>query len=237
MIMATKIFQGPCLVLACSALSACLGGSTSGTGGGGGGGGGGAGGPKPISPAAFAAAHDRVSGMGPTIDMPISGMARFAGEGHATLNRGASQLGELMGDIEMSVDFAAANSPGSHTRAMSGRISNIRGTIGKEQVSFDGALTTADAKSKSLDSTVVTTTSTFNAPIIGTTTTRTGSIMGHFTGDVALGGDSGPVIVQLGGAFTGPGAQGATGTVGGTMWDPGNPEAYTIAGRFYLDRK
>lgn len=218
------------LLGACTALAGCLS-----SGGGGAGGGGGGGGGTPTTPADYDAAFNRISALGPTQDMPITGTATYNGAAKVALNKGTDKIGDLLGDLEFTVDFAAANA--DSTKGLSGKAGNFRGTVDGTDVAFEGELTTAAASARGLPQTVGITTTTITLPIVGgERTLRTGSFMAHLAGDLDVAGESGLVVVQTGGTFFGDGGQAITGPVGGTWWGPGGPSEYTVGGTWYVEK-
>lgn len=197
--------------------------------------GGGGGGGGPIGTVAqHDAAYTRVSGLIPTSDMPTTGTANFEGGVKAVLNKGGSAIGTMLGDLEMAIDFGAADK----TRAVTGSATNFRGTIGGNDETFAGTLTTADAAAKGLPSAI--SIDEFTTPPIADVppiTVRTGAISANFSGDLDLNGTAGTVLLTTGGAFVGTGAQGAHGPALGTWWGPAGPSEYNVTGTWFVERK
>jgi hypothetical protein len=230
MTMIGKIVRVSIAVGACSALAGCLGGAGGAAGGGGGGGSGGGGGGLTV--AQFGTEMSRIQNTIATTDMPASGTATFDGTIKTDLRKGANVVGDLLGDLSLTVDFAQAGTDGSVT----GQATNFRGTVNGQPTTYAGTLTTADAAAKSLPSVHTVTTDTFNAPIVGPITTRTGAISVSLTGDLEVGGVDGAVVLNPGGSFVGAGAQAMWGPVVGTWWGPQGPSEYTVAGTWFAER-
>jgi hypothetical protein len=212
---------------ACSALAGCLGGAGGAAGGGGGGGGG-----SGLTVAQFNTEMTRIQNIVPTSDMPATGTATFDGTIKTDLRKGANVIGNLLGDLTLTVDFAQAGTDGSVT----GQATNFRGTVNGQAATYAGTLTTADAAGKGLPSVHTVTTTTINAPIVGPITTRTGGISVSLTGDLEVGGVDGAVVLNPGGSFVGAGAQAMWGPVVGTWWGPAGPSEYTVAGTWFAER-
>lgn len=217
-------------LMACTAVAGCLGSGGGGAGGGTGGGGGGGG---ATTIAQHDAAFDRVKGLIPTSDMPTTGTANFAGTVKTVLNKGTNPIGTLLGDLEMAIDFGAADK----TKAITGSATNFHGTVNGKDETYTGTLTTANAAAKSLPSTLAIDERTITPPVGGPVTVRTGSIMANMSGDLTVGGKSGTVLLTTGGTFFGPGGQAISGPALGTWWGPAGPSEYTVGGTVVMERK
>ncbi|MDD7971958.1 hypothetical protein [Roseinatronobacter alkalisoli] len=209
------------MITASVALAGCLGG-----GGGAGGGGGGGGGAGTVTQ--HDARFDQISGMIPTTDMPTTGSADYAGSVKTVLNEGSTPIGTLLGDIEMQLNFGQAFADPA-SQSVSGRIHNIRGTVGTEDVTYEGELTTAAAAAPS--------TMSINQMAIAGTTVTTGVIASNFGGELTLDGTTGNANLMLGGAFVGAGGQAASGPAVGGWWRPGGLSDYTVGGTWYIERQ
>lgn len=217
-----------CLALGAGmALSGCLN-----TGGGGAGGGGGGGGGATV--AQFDAAYNRITSLAPTSDMPATGTATYTGAAKLALNEGSTKIGDLLADLEYTIDLGAASA--DRTTGMSGKAGNFRGTVNGEEVAFAGEVTTAEGKARSLPQAVDITETTMTLPVVGTTTLRTGAIMANMAGELEVNGERGLVILQTGGNFFGPGGQAMSGPAGGSWWGPAGPSSYTVAGTWYAEK-
>ncbi len=214
------------VISASVALAGCLGSTGGGGAGGGAGGGGGGGGAGTVS--AHDARFDQLSGMVPTTDMPITGTADYAGSVKTILNEGSTPIGTLLGEIEMQLDFGQAFADIT-AQSVTGRVHNIRGTIGDDDVTYDGELTTAAAGAPS-------TMNISQTDVAGMTLT-TGAIMANFGGDLTLDGETGQANLMLGGAFVGPGGQAAHGPAAGTWWRPGGLSDFNVGGTWYAERQ
>lgn len=217
------------LISASIALAGCLGSSGGGAGGGGAGGGAGGGGAGTV--AQHDTRFDQISGMIPTTDMPTTGSANYAGSVKTILNEGSTPIGTLLGDIEMQLDFGMAFADPA-SQSVTGRVHNIRGTIGTEDVTYEGELTTAAAAAPS---TMAITETSLGMP--GVPDITTGAIMSNFGGDLTLDGTTGQANLMLGGAFSGPGGQAASGPANGALWRPGGLSDYTVGGTWYIERQ
>lgn len=235
----------------CTALAGCLGsgggGVAVGGGGGGGGGTGGGGTGAPGTVAQFDARLDLIQDMVQTSDMPISGTANYAGSVKTMLNENSTTIGTLLGDIDMSVDFGRAFAD-RNSASVTGRVSNIRGTVAGTDVTYDGELTTAAAAARGLPSVMAIERRTISVPPlpgvppIPDQTVTTGSIAGNFAGDLTVNGNSGPVVLGMVGNFFDPmGAaqrgQAAYGGVAGQWFRPGATTQYTVAGDWFMERQ
>lgn len=205
------------------ALAGCLGSSGGGSAGGGGGGGGGAG-----SVGQHDTRYDQLSAMIPTTDMPTTGTANYAGSVKTILNEGSTPIGELLGDIELQLNFGQAFADNT-VSSVSGRVHNIRGTVGGDDVAYDTELTTAASGAPS--------TMTITQTDVAGTTVTTGAIMSNFAGDVTHEGESGQVNLMLGGYFVGGGGQAALGPASGAWWGPGGLSDYSVGGTWYIERQ
>lgn len=227
MTMIGKIVRVSIALGACSALAGCLGGAGGAAGGGGGGGGG-----TGLTVAQFNTEMTRIQNIVATTDMPATGTATFDGTIKTDLRKGTNVVGDLLGDLTLTVDFARAGQVGS----VSGQATNFRGTVNGQAATYTGTLTTADADAKGFGSTHTVDERTINAPIVGPITTRTGALSVAMTGDLAVGGVDGAVVLNPGGIFVGPGAQAMWGPVSGTWWGPAGPSEYTVAGTWFAER-
>lgn len=220
---------------ACTALAGCL--SSGGVGGAGGTGTGGTGTGGTTTGGLTVTEHDaavkRVTSLIPSSNVPTSGTASYAGGVKTDLYKGTSPIGTLLGDLAMTIDFSKSGA----TQGITGEITNIRGKQGTTDVTYAGKLTTEDAKSKGFSNTVGTVTTTVPAPVVGSVTTTTGSVMAHFTGDLTVDGKSGDVVVQTGGSFFGDQGQAIYGPTGGTWWGPAGPTEYSVRGTWFAEKK
>lgn len=210
----------------CLTLSAC--GGDGGGEGGSGSQGYGSGGRQPVDP--FDQRFQEIFAMDLSTDMPQSGRASYSGLTETELHRGASSVGHLRGEMEMSVDFAAASSRATEHQALSGRMHNFRGTIDGSEVVFSGELTTAAARDQGFDSRARVADQIIAPP------GRLGSLVAHFAGDLATGTSGGPVHLEAAGNFRGPGGAAASGTLGGIWTDPAGVDPLTANGRFVVER-
>ncbi|MDO9524110.1 MAG: hypothetical protein Q7J57_01005 [Gemmobacter sp.] len=226
MIRFTAVLRGTAGVLACAALSACLG-----NGAGGGAGGGGGGGGTGLTPEEYDANFERVTGMIPTSDMPSTGSAKFTGTVSTELREtgpSGAVAGRMLGDLDMDINFdPTVVSP------ISGTATNFRGVIDGNDVAFSGTLATDAAR---LPTAIAVTEDTIPLPTGGSVDLRAGSMSANLFGDLELDGADGEVILSLGGAFVGPGAQASYGPAIGTWWGPTGPDGYVASGTYYIER-
>lgn len=66
---------------------------------------------------------------------------------------------------------------------------------------------------------------------------RPGAISANFSGVPDLNGTAGTVPLTTGGAFVGPGAQGAHGAALGPWRGPAGPPEYSVSGPWFVERK
>lgn len=234
------------LAVACTALAGCLGSGGGGGGAAGGGGGGGGGGSATL--AEYEAALNSVTGMIPTSDMPVTGTASYAGEVHATLHEGASKVGDLLADVQMEVDFAAASADRT-TGVVGGKVDNIRGTVDGEDVAIGGELTVAEADKRGFKSVleIVTTKGSDIGGVAGGALPggvtipdiNTGHASINFAGDLTDGEDESIAFnLTLGGNFVGPGGQAIHGAAVGTAIElMGTTKPLSVGGDWYANRK
>lgn len=217
------------------ALAGCLG---SGGGGGGAAAGGGAGGAtgSVTSPSAHNARFETISSTIATTDMPTTGSANYRGSVNTILRENTTEIGSLLGDVEFTANFGTAFNDMTQ-QSVNGRVHNIRGTVGGEDVVFEGELTTAAAEARGFISTMQIQQNTISVPGVPTQNLTTGGITASFVGDLEVEDRSGPVILNLGGNFVGAGGSGAFGPAGGQWWGPGNPTQYTVGGTWYAERQ
>ena len=217
------------LLLVTSVLSACLG-SGSGGGAGSGGGGGGAGGGGAGGGDAFAAYDDayadataNVLANAPTSDMPVSGSANFSGEAKLTQfmnGDGTLAADAVLADVALAVQFGAGS-----TGRISGSADNIRRSLDGKVETYDVRLTSDYAgNTLKLPSSIATVENTINVPGRGPITTRTGSYQVNMaapvtTADIPDLETDGDLLLTLGGAFTGQGAQGSIGSASAQILD------------------
>lgn len=218
-----SLLQTGVMISASIALAGCLG---SGGGGGAGGGAGGGGGAGTVSQ--HDTRFDQISGMSPTTDMPTTGSADYAGSVKTVLNDGSTPIGTLLGDIEMQLNFGQAFAD-ANSQSVTGRVHNIRGTVGDEEISYEGELTTAAAAPPSVMA--------INQTSIAGANLTTGSIMANFGGDVTVDGEAGEANLMLGGNFFGAGGQAASGPAVGSWWRSGGLSDYSVSGTWYIERE
>lgn len=213
----------------------CLGSGSGGTGGGAGG----SGDPFVDYDTAYASATAATLANAPTSDMPISGNGTYSGAFKLTDIRdagGDTVADVIVGDVALDVGFSTGS-----TGTISGTIDNLYASVDGDTVASDLVLTTQYAAAQGIPSTLATVSNTINVPGIGTQTLRTGSYSAAFGAEVsaddlpgvAINGD---LLVTLGGTFTGPGAQGSTGTALGQLITNTSIGAYGGAGTHYTTK-
>ncbi|WP_226780794.1 hypothetical protein [Oceaniglobus trochenteri] len=179
-------------LMAATSLSACLG---SGSGGGGGGGGG------PVDVTQYDTNLERVRDMIPTSDMQTTGTASFSGNTYLEPVDGTT--GHIIGDVNIDVDFAAANDA-----AISGTANNFRGVLDGEDVAMEGELSTGPRFPSAFVNDDIAVPVPPGGPIPGApATVRPGSASIAMYGDIVDEGDTSTVLLTLGGNFVGPGGQ------------------------------
>lgn len=222
-----SVFKISVSLLGCMALAGCLNsGSGGGVAGGGGGGGGGA----------TASQHDtRVAALNSAIastNVPTSGTASYAGSVKADLNEAATTIGSIMGDLEMQIDFGAAFAD-SAAQSVSGRISNLRGTINDTEFASETELTTQEALARGFRSTM-----NINQTAVMGQTITTGSVAARFVQDLAINDVPGELNLGLvAGIPRGDAAASIVGSVQGVWVRPGGISDYNAVGTWYADRQ
>lgn len=224
---------GVALVTA-TALSGCLGGGGGSGGGGGGGGGGG-------TPAGYQAAYDRASGKIPTNDMPTSGSASYAGQVQMAARDagqvGSPEVGRVTGDIAMDVSFRAAGVTAGNN--VTGSATNFVVEAGGQSQALAGTLTAgAGGLPATVSATSLGVISTPVGPVdAGTVGALNVAFRGELSGSVDGAPMTGDVILNIGGAFTGPGAESAFGPAGMLGVEDGGFADIVGQGTFYLNRR
>lgn len=170
---------------------------------------------------AYAAAQGQIQ-----TQTPLTGTASYSGRTHIDLpdaNNAGQNNGYLEGDLDLTIDFDAANNP------ISGTASNFTGELDGAATSATGTLTTA--ASSGVNAISATTTI---LPVIGSITT-TGLIAG-LNGDLTDVGSGTTSNVELGliGTFTGNNGSGAFGAASAVVQTAGQANVIT-SGTFYLD--
>lgn len=247
----SKIVKGFAVAAMCTTLAACFGsssntgttapaagggtgstgGSTGGTGGSTGGTGGSTGGSTggntggsggTTSFAAFDSGFMAAQTTAPT-QTPLTGSADYTGK--VALNTGSTTLGDpdntIVGDLDLSINFDAANNP------ISGTATNFAGTVGGTATTIGGTLT-ADQSANALNNIVA---SQVNVPVVGsiTTTSLAVRMRGDLTGPTAA--LNGPSNLNLQGTFTG--ADGASNFGPATLDSSGGG---LTGGTYYLNK-
>ncbi len=214
---------------AAMSLSACLGGGGGGAAGGGGGGGAGGAG-SPANSAAFQTNYDRVTSVAPSSDVPTQITATYVGAVRANILEGTSQVGEMLADLELALDWTdtpAAN----ETNVWSGSMRNLRGTFDDEDFTADGQLNVLPARSA-----IQRQETTIALPGLPTVTTATAGMQIEMAGVVTIDGDSLNAGALLGGNCFDVACRAIAGTVGGTITDTLITPDYTLSGQFYAER-
>ncbi len=219
-------------LLASTALAGCLGGG--GTAGGAAGGG-------PAAPAAptassgYQAEFDRISAIAPTSDMPTSIQANYAGQMRADVTEASNIVGEIVGDVNLAVDWT----DGQSANPFSGTASNFQGRLtGGEFEAIDGTLSVDPAFSGTIARTVI---PASNVAGFAIPEVQTGAMSVTLSGQLTQGSDTADTTVLLGGNFHGPGASAATGAVSGGFKDTSasGPSIFDggIGGTYYIERQ
>ena len=169
--------------------------------------------------------------------MPSSNTANYTGQVYLDITdttASANDVGQVVGDLAMSIDFDATGGD------VSGTISNVVGeTPGGDALAFDGELTTAAADGLGFASVVQTSEVVLPPPASGTI--RTGAMLANFYGtldqtEVAAGdGLDGDVLVFLGGAFFGDAAAAAAGPAAALDSFPGDA-SFVGSGTYYAEQ-
>jgi|GEM_PF-5614059 len=218
------------LLLVCHGLLGCSGG------------GGGAGTQAVRGPAgfrytdAFEQRYQEIDRVDLTIDMPRSGSARYSGVTSVALDRGGPPVGQMTGEVEMTVDFAAAAQRSTEGQALSGRMYNFKGQIDGSEVIFAGQLTTSAAKDLGNES-FARVSNQIIGPFGPDGPGRIGSVDAQFAGELSTGGIGSHVWLEAGGSFRGAEAAGITGIVKGTWSEPDSAEPMDVNGRFVMSRE
>jgi hypothetical protein len=207
-------------------LAGCLGSS------GGGAAGGGGGTASPQTANAFQAQFDRVTGQGPTSDLPTSLSGTYTGALRVDVTDASQTVGEVFGDVNLQVSWA----DGQTTNPFSGNVDNLRGSIkGEPSGAIEGTLTVDNAMPASISRSV----NTINAPIIGPTTLATGAMSVIVTGDLTAAGETVETNLTLGGNFYGPGGTAMAGPVVGGFRTGQTAAIFdgSAAGTFYAEKQ
>ena len=233
----TLLFKTPAVLVLCTALSACLGGSgssTSSTSGGGASSAGSSGGSskgssggstKGGSLSDYQSRFDAANGQVPT-QTAITGKASYSGEVSVRTGANASDDQEaVIGDLAMNIDFDS-----NVARPIEATVSNLSGEVNGVQTDIGGELSTNNAPSG------VNAISTTNVTIMGEQNTFTGmstELRGKLTDpNGALSGDA---IMTMQGDFKGNDGASVSGATAVSI-KPETGSDILTGGTFYADK-
>jgi len=217
----TLILRGSLAALAAISLGGCLG-SSNGTGLVGGTGGGVGGGTS-----TYQASVDRIQNLGPQT-VRQTGTLNYAGKTRIeTAEPGSSTSnGFFVGDVNIAANF--------DNETLSGTATNFAGEVDGQAVTVSGTLSTQNTTDPN-----IVTQSDVVLPVVGGTVTQ-GNLIASMRGTLteSVNNQSSTAQLSMTGAFTGPNAEGATGTAALLLGDE-NAVGFGIAGggSFYLEKQ
>ncbi|RVV99769.1 hypothetical protein EKE94_03590 [Mesobaculum littorinae] len=192
-------------------------------------GGGGDSGPRDVTQRDFDESFERVVDRGPTLDLPASGRADFAGGTRVAMSDAADRpAGEILADVDMSINFDPAVSD-----PISAEVSNIRSVTpaGTERIAG-----TLRSDPDVVQSELIRETEVVDGPD-GPVALTSGGIAVATVGELEIDGRSARTAAVFGGVFAGEGASGVAGDTLVYVADDEGNELYSGEGAFYLDRE